>query len=148
TLETAPEQSTSEITTPIIMDIDQTPSLKGKEKEVEVTEIPLDTTVHQIKIVFSKYETIVKFNMEMKNMWQQATITFAENTDFKKLAACHSIFVLNDMVRVHGCDLPKKDILAKSKFLAKLAGLPRFTTGKQLLDIEHMVNAMAWIIPK
>ncbi|CAI2198069.1 18795_t:CDS:2, partial [Funneliformis geosporum] len=73
TLETASEQSTSEITTSFIMDIDQTPSPKGKEKE---------------------------------------------------------------------------DILAKSKFLAKLAGLPRFTTGKQLLDIGHMVNAMAWIIPK
>ncbi|CAI2197988.1 14804_t:CDS:2, partial [Funneliformis geosporum] len=98
TNKTAPEQSTSETTTPIIMDIDQTPSPKGKEKE--------------------------------------------------KLAACHGIFVLNDMVRVHGCDLPKKDILAKSKFSAKLAGLPRFTTGKQLLDIGHMVNAMAWIILK
>ncbi|CAI2200458.1 6302_t:CDS:1, partial [Funneliformis geosporum] len=33
TLETAPEQSTSETTTPIIMDIDQTSSPKGKEKE-------------------------------------------------------------------------------------------------------------------
>src|SRR5215208_839743 len=86
--------------------------------------------------------------METKNMWQQDTITFAENTDFKKLAACHGIFVLNDMVRVHRCDLPKKDILAKSKFSAKLAGLPRFTTGKQLLDIGHMVNALAWVTPK
>src|SRR5215216_3989410 len=117
-------------------------------QSIKVTEIPLDATVHQIKTVFSKYRTIVKFNMETKNMWQQATITFAENTDFKKLAACNGVFVLNDMVRVHRCDLPKKDILAKSKFSVKLAGLPRFTTGKQLLDIGHMVNALAWIIPK
>ncbi|CAI2180851.1 14666_t:CDS:2 [Funneliformis geosporum] len=49
--------------------------------------------------------------METKNMWQQATITFAENNDFKKLVTYH--------------------------------GIPRFTTGKQLLDIGHMVNAMA-----
>ncbi|CAI2184752.1 6174_t:CDS:2 [Funneliformis geosporum] len=47
--------------------------------------------------------------MKTKNKWQQATITFAENTDFKKLAAC----------------------------------LPRFTMGKQLLDIGYMVNALA-----
>ncbi|CAI2189040.1 15233_t:CDS:1 [Funneliformis geosporum] len=81
-------------------------------------------------------------------MWQHATITFAENSDFKKLVACNRIFVLNDMVRVHGCDLPKKDILAKSKFSAKLVGLLRFTTRKQLLDIGYMVNTIAWIIPK
>ncbi|CAI2183291.1 20334_t:CDS:1, partial [Funneliformis geosporum] len=35
TLETAPEQSTSEIITPIIMDIDQTTSPKGKEKKLK-----------------------------------------------------------------------------------------------------------------
>ncbi|CAI2194361.1 1004_t:CDS:1, partial [Funneliformis geosporum] len=83
-----------------------------------------------------------------QNMWQQATIIFAENTDFTKLATCHGIFILNDMVTVHRCDLAKKDILAKSKFSAKLAELPRFTTEKQLLDIGHMVNTLTWIIPK
>ncbi|CAI2199470.1 14481_t:CDS:2, partial [Funneliformis geosporum] len=36
------------------------------------------------------------------------------------------------------------DILARSKFSAKLAGLPRFTNGKQLNDIGHMVNALSW----
>ncbi|CAI2176829.1 7050_t:CDS:2, partial [Funneliformis geosporum] len=52
------------------------------------------------------------------------------------------------MVRYHMYDLPKKDILAKSKFSAKLAGLPRFMTGKQLIEIGHMLNATAWIIPR
>src|SRR4051812_23010912 len=45
TLETAPEQSTSETATPVIMDVDPTPSPKGKEKEVEeITETLKDNT--------------------------------------------------------------------------------------------------------
>ncbi|CAI2200773.1 7282_t:CDS:2, partial [Funneliformis geosporum] len=48
----------------------------------------------------------------------------------------------------HGHKKPLADILAKSKFSAKLAGLSRFTTGKQLIEIGHMLNATAWIIPK
>ncbi|CAI2188405.1 9090_t:CDS:1, partial [Funneliformis geosporum] len=63
-------------------------------------------------------------------MWQQATITFAEDANFKGLKDCYSLFVLNNMVRVHMCDLPRADILAHSKFSAKLASLSRFTTGK------------------
>ncbi|CAI2188416.1 8506_t:CDS:2 [Funneliformis geosporum] len=122
TLETASEQNTSETITPVIIDIDQTPSSKGKEKEVE-----------EIAETFNN----IPFDVD------ETTITFVENTDFEKLAACNGIFVLNDMVRVHGCDLPKKDILAKSKFSAKLVGLPRFTTRKQLLDIGYIVNAIA-----
>ncbi|CAI2191730.1 6384_t:CDS:2, partial [Funneliformis geosporum] len=46
------------------------------------------------------------------------------------------------------CDLSKKDILAKLKYSAKLAGLPRFMTRKQLIEIGHMLNATAWIVPK
>ncbi|CAI2182349.1 10533_t:CDS:1, partial [Funneliformis geosporum] len=44
---------------------------------------------------------------------------------------------------MHMCDLPKKEILDKSKFSTKLAGLPRFTTEKQLSDIDRMVNALS-----
>ena len=40
------------------------------------------------------------------------------------------------------------NILARSKFSAKLAGLPRFTNGKQLVDIGRMLNATSWIIPR
>lgn len=46
------------------------------------------------------------------------------------------------------CDLPRIDILARSKFSAKLAGLPRYTNGKQLVDIGRMLNATSWIIPR
>src|SRR5215216_2757391 len=46
------------------------------------------------------------------------------------------------------CNLSGKEIREKSKFSAKLAGLPRNTTGKQLIDMAHMVNATSWIIPK
>ena len=46
------------------------------------------------------------------------------------------------------CDLPNKEIRDKSKFSAKLAGLPRNTTGKQLFDIGRMVNAATWVILK
>ncbi|CAI2192448.1 6297_t:CDS:2, partial [Funneliformis geosporum] len=86
--------------------------------------------------------------IETKNMWQQATITFAEDANFKGLKACYGLFVLNDIVRVHMCDQSHSDILARSKFSAKLAGLPRFRTGKQLKEIRRMVYAIAWVIPK
>ncbi|CAI2191557.1 17950_t:CDS:2, partial [Funneliformis geosporum] len=36
--------------------------------------------------------------MEIKNMWQQATITFVEDANFKGLKNCYGLFVLNDMV--------------------------------------------------
>ncbi|CAI2200360.1 1685_t:CDS:1, partial [Funneliformis geosporum] len=75
---------------------------------------------------------------------QQATITYSIDTDFNALKKKYRVFVLNDMVRCHMCDLSREDILARSKFSAKLAGLPRFTNGKQLTDIGHMVNALSW----
>jgi len=86
--------------------------------------------------------------MDTKNLWQQATITYSADSNFDKIKKGHGLFILNDMVRYHMCDLPKKEILDKSKFSAKLAGLPRFTTGKQLVEIGHMLNATAWIIPR
>ncbi|CAI2199681.1 15858_t:CDS:1, partial [Funneliformis geosporum] len=59
------------------------------------------------------------------------------DSNFDNIKKEHGLFVLNDMVTYYMCDLPKKDILTKSKFSAKLAGLPRFTTGKQLIEIGH-----------
>ncbi|CAI2193120.1 4564_t:CDS:2 [Funneliformis geosporum] len=96
-------------------------------QSIKVTKIPLDITEHRIRTVFSKLEKIIKLTMNTKNLWQQG----------------HGLFVLNDIVKYHICDLPKKDILAKSKFSAKLARLPRFTTGKQLIEIGHSLNATA-----
>ena len=86
--------------------------------------------------------------MNTKNMWQQATITYDNETNFKELRKIYGTFILNDMVRIHSCDLPRIDVLARSKFSAKLAGLPRFTNGKQLMDIGRMLNATSWIIPR
>ncbi|CAI2188189.1 19054_t:CDS:2 [Funneliformis geosporum] len=113
-----------------------------------VTEISLDATEYRIKTIFSKFEKIVCYFMETKNLWQQATITYSIDTDFNALKGKYRVFVLNDMVRFHMCDLSHGDILARSKFSAKLAGLPHFTNGKQLTDIEHMVNTLSWVIPK
>ncbi|CAI2192579.1 8068_t:CDS:2 [Funneliformis geosporum] len=61
---------------------------------------------------------------------QQSTEFECADSNFDNIKKGHRLFVLNDMVRYHMCDLPKKDILAKSKFFAVLAELPRFTTGK------------------
>jgi hypothetical protein len=77
---------------------------------IKVTEIPLDVTSHQIKTTFGRYSMIVCFNMETKNMWQQATITYAPNMNFIDLKKCNGVFVLNDMVRVHMCNLSGKEI--------------------------------------
>src|SRR5215216_4511020 len=116
-------------------------------QSIKVTEIPLDATEHRIRTVFSKLGKIFRLSMDTKNLWQQATITYSADSNFDKIKKGHGLFILNDMVRYHMCDLPKKEILDKSKFSAKLAGLPRFTTGKQLVEIGHMLNATTWIIP-
>ena len=118
------------------------------EHSIKVTEIPLDATTNRVRTVFSKYGKIVRFSMETKNLWQQATITFASDTNFSKIKKLYRTFILNDMVRFHMCDLMKKDILERSKFAAKLASLPRHTTGKQLIEIARMIDATAWVIPK
>ncbi|CAI2186275.1 1380_t:CDS:1 [Funneliformis geosporum] len=99
-------------------------------QSIKVTEILLDATEHRIRTVFSKLRMIVRLTIDTKNLWQQATITYSPDSNFDNIKKRHGLFVLNNMVRYHMCDLPKKDILAKSKFSAKLAGLPRFTTGK------------------
>ncbi|CAI2186631.1 18120_t:CDS:1, partial [Funneliformis geosporum] len=93
-------------------------------QSIKVTEIPLHATEYRIQTVFSKLGKIVRLTMDTKNLWQQATITYNIDSNFDNIKKRH------DMVRYHMCDLPKKDILAKSKFSAKLARLPRFTTGK------------------
>ncbi|CAI2196593.1 4515_t:CDS:1, partial [Funneliformis geosporum] len=92
---------------------------------------------------FSKLGKIVRLTMDTKNLWQQVTITYSADSNFDNIKKGHGLFVLNDMVRYHMCDLPKKDIFTKSKFSAKLARLPRFTTGKQLIEIGHMLNVTA-----
>ncbi|CAI2186091.1 9328_t:CDS:2 [Funneliformis geosporum] len=90
---------------------------------IKVTEIPLDAMEHKIRT--------------------QATITYSADSDFDTIKKGYRLFIINDMVRYHMCDLPKKNILAKLKFSAKLAGLSRFMTGKQLIEIGHMLNATA-----
>ncbi|CAI2183067.1 2947_t:CDS:1, partial [Funneliformis geosporum] len=99
-------------------------------QSIKVTEILLDATEHRIRTVFSKLKKIVRLTIDTKNLWQQATITFSADSNFNNIKKGHKLFVFNNMVRYHICDLPKKDILAKSKFSAKLAELSRFTTGK------------------
>ncbi|CAI2201578.1 17966_t:CDS:1, partial [Funneliformis geosporum] len=44
-------------------------------QSIKVTEISLDATEHRIRTTFSQFGKIVRFHMETKNMWQQATIT-------------------------------------------------------------------------
>ncbi|CAI2193637.1 14022_t:CDS:2 [Funneliformis geosporum] len=60
-----------------------------------------------------------------------------------RLKDCYSLFVLNNIIRVHMCNLLCADILACSKFLAKLTGLPIFMTSKQLAEIGKMVDAIS-----
>ncbi|CAI2188132.1 4949_t:CDS:2, partial [Funneliformis geosporum] len=136
TLEETPEKTTT--TLDIDTSFDTSENFLDKNMSIRVTEIPLDSTEYRIKMKFAKFGMIVHFTMETKNMWQQATITFAEDANFKGLKDCYGFFVLNDMVRVHMCDQSRAEILARSKFSAKLAGLPRFMTGKQLEEIGKM----------
>ncbi|CAI2196432.1 13988_t:CDS:1, partial [Funneliformis geosporum] len=70
------------------------------------------------------------------------------DSNFDKIKKEHRLFVFNNIVRYHMYDSPKKDILAKSKYSIKLAVFPRFTMGKQLIEIRHILNAIAWIIPQ
>ena len=49
--------------------------------------------------------------METKNLWQQATITYDNNANFTELKKGHGVFILNDMVRFHMCDLTRDQVL-------------------------------------
>ena len=118
------------------------------QQSIKVTEIPLDTTEIRIKKIFSRFGKIVRFSMETKNLWQQATITYDNNANFTELKKGYGVFILNDMVRFHMCDLTRDQVLGRSKFSAKLTCLPRYTTGKDLSDLGLMTNATTWIIPK
>ena len=118
------------------------------QQSVKVTEIPLDATELRIKKIFSRFGKIVRFAMETKNLWQQATITYDSDANFTELKKGYGVFILNDMVRFHMCDLSKDQILERSKFSAKLTCLPRYTTGKDLSELGVMTNATTWIIPK
>src|SRR3954452_22039432 len=86
--------------------------------------------------------------MSTKNLWQQATITFEENTDMTTLNKLNSYFVLKDLVRVHPCTMSNEDVRKKSQFSLKLTNLPLDTNGRHLISIGNAIEAIAWVIPK
>ena len=86
--------------------------------------------------------------MTTKNLWQQATITYDDNTNMDQFNPIDSYFVLKDLVRIHRCTLSPDEIRLKSKFSLKLTNLPIDTNGRHLISIGRAVNAMAWVIPK
>jgi len=118
------------------------------ELSITVTEIPLDATELRLKKLFSKYGNITRITMETRNLWQRANITFDKDANFAELDKGDGIFLLNDMIRFHRSNLPRVDIQNKSKYSIKLTNLPRNTTARDLLDIGHMTEATAWIVPR
>ena len=115
---------------------------------IKVTEIPISTSVTNIRSSFTYFGEITRCVMTTKNLWQQATITFSEGTDMTELDNVNGYFVLKDMVRVHRCTLPNDKVWEKSKYSLKLTNLPIDTNGRHLIPIGHAVNALTFIIPK
>jgi hypothetical protein len=117
-------------------------------QSITVTEILLDFTVTRIKNFFSRYGNIVHCTMETCNLWQRATLTFDDKAKFDLLYATDGLLIINDSVRIHMCDMNRKEIQDRSKFSKKLTNLPRGTTARDLLEIGKMLDATAWIVPK
>jgi hypothetical protein len=118
------------------------------ELAIRVTEIPISTTESNLRSTFSFFGKITKCTMSTKNLWQQATITFEENTDMTTLNKLNSYFVLKDLVRVHPCTMSNEDVRKKSQFSLKLTNLPLDTNGRHLISIGNAIDAIAWVIPK
>src|SRR4051812_30542358 len=77
---------------------------------IKVTEIPISTSEQIIRSTFARFGTIVRCSMMTKNLWQQATISYASQTDFSFFKINARIFVLKDMVRVYICSLTSDEI--------------------------------------
>jgi hypothetical protein len=96
---------------------------------IKVTEIPISTSESIVRSTFTKYGNILRCSMITKNLWQQATISFAEGTDMSIFNKIKGQFILKDLVRVHPCSASTEEIQLHSKFTLKLTNLPKDTSG-------------------
>ena len=80
--------------------------------------------------------------MITKNLWQQATISFAEGTNITVFDNIKGQFILKDLVHVHPCSATTEAVQLRSKFALKLTNLPKDTSGRELKPIAKAVNAM------
>ena len=115
---------------------------------IKLTEIPISTSITNIRSSFTFFGKITRCVMTTKNLWQQATITYAEGTDMTQLDNVNGYFVLKDMVRVHRCTLSNDQVREKSKYSLKLTNLPKDTNGRHLIPIGRAINALTFVIPK
>ena len=68
---------------------------------IKVTEIPISTSESIIRSTFTKFGNILRCSVITKNLWQQATISFADDTDMAVFKDIKGQFILKDLVRVH-----------------------------------------------
>ena len=86
--------------------------------------------------------------MIIKNLWQQATISFEDDTDMTIFNKLKDQFILKNLVWVHSCSAIAEEVQLRFKFALKLTNLPNDTSDRELEPIAKAVNAMTWIVPK
>jgi hypothetical protein len=122
---------------------------KERENMIQVIDIPLNYKGPDVRKTFERYGTINKLSMVTKGLYQQAYITFADQT-----AATHftsqawSTFIYQDAVRVLPLSLTKEERELRQQFCFKLAGIPRNTSARDLLNYLKSINAKTCFIPR
>src|SRR5271154_629984 len=117
-------------------------------RTIRVTEIPLTFDEDCVHTLFKEYGHIENFKLETRKLWQTAVITF-ETPDVAELFRTQwCVIHLRHCLRVWPFNLTDTEYQQRSKYVAKLTGLPRGTTVLDLLDIISAVEAKSCIIPK
>src|SRR5438045_8669283 len=107
---------------------------------IQVIDIPLNLRAADVRSSFKRCGTITKISLVTKGLYQQAYISFSDNSAFAHFSnKAWSNFIYNDAVRVLPMTLNKEQRSLRQDHCFKLAGLPRNTSARNLLYYFGMI---------
>jgi hypothetical protein len=117
-------------------------------RQVIIRDIPLAVSEGAIKTLIRKFGEIEKILFRTVEMWQTAIVTFQEEEPAKILADQWSIPFGKEHLRILPSVGEKDELNRRSRYIAKLAGLPAGTTAYDLEDIKRHLKGKTMYIPR
>lgn len=133
---------------PTFQQVNKTNQETGEQRSIIVRDIPLNTQIGTVRGVLSRYGTIENIKIRLVGMWQTATVTYQEQEDAQNLAREWAIPFEKEYVRILPLENHRSHNEERSRYVLKLAGLPRGTTAFDLDQIREETNAKTTYIPR
>ena len=115
---------------------------------IVVNDIPLGTTITEIKNAVSSIGNIRSITTNAKGGWQSAHINFDDKEENLDINNIWSIMIKKDSCRIIPRNKYQENKETRSKFCAKLTNLPTGCTAFELEPILQEINAKSCFIPR